>query len=90
MLPICGITKTIKPKKGGNGDNDEHGGVCHGAFDLLAHTGILFLLHGEALEDVIQDTSRLTRAYHIDKNGVEGLWMLLEGIGECHTALDIA
>ena len=82
--------KDHQAKKCGNGDNDEHGGVCHGAFDFFAHTGVFFLLHGQAFEDVIKNTSCLTRAHHVDKNGVEGFWVLFECVGECHTALDIA
>ena len=82
--------KDHQAKKGGNSDNNEHGRVCHGTFDFFAHAGVFFLLHGQALEDIIKNTSRLARAHHVNKNGIKGLWVLFECVGECHTALDIA
>ena len=57
---------------------------------LLIFLRILAFFYSQALEDIIENTSRLARAYHVNKNGVEGLWVLFECVGECHTALDIA
>ena len=69
----------------GKAQKDER--VRHGTFDLLAHTGAFLNLRREALEDVVDDTSSLTGANHVDVNVGKCFWMLCQSVCELRAAL---
>jgi hypothetical protein len=89
-MPVTrGMTKLKRSRMSAEADEDHDGGVGHGADDLGAELDLGVHEVGEAVEDDVEVTARLTGADHVDVEVGEDLGVLGEGGGEGGALVDL-
>jgi hypothetical protein len=70
-------------------NGDDRDGVHHRGFDLALELDGLFNVHGEPLENPVQDATSLAGSDHVGIQRVEHFRVLLHGVGQRRPGLDI-